>query len=68
LDVPTGGDWRDPWPALPQADWLDRRRADVRWTKVHFLPWLGRHLTGKSSGDGLPPKRPDLTPMPLVRD
>ncbi|HEY3750951.1 MAG TPA: SGNH/GDSL hydrolase family protein [Pseudonocardiaceae bacterium] len=62
LGVPTDGDWQEPWPVLPEVDWLNRRRADVRWTREHFLPWLGRHLRGRSSGDGLPPKRPELTP------
>jgi lysophospholipase L1-like esterase len=66
LGVPTEGDWREPWPLLPEVDWLGRRRADVRWTREHFLPWLGRHLRGTSSGDGLPPKRPELTPMQVV--
>jgi lysophospholipase L1-like esterase len=63
LGVPTEGDWRAPWPALPEVDWLDRRRADITWTREHFLPWVGRRLRGRSSGDGLPPKRPELTPV-----
>jgi lysophospholipase L1-like esterase len=61
LGVPAIGDWREPWPALPATDWLDRRRADLLWTRRHFLPWIGRHMRGRSSGDGLPPKRPELT-------
>jgi lysophospholipase L1-like esterase len=63
LGVPADGDWRVPWPVVPEADWLERRRADIRWTRHHFLPWVGRHLRGRSSGDGLLPKRPDLTPI-----
>lgn len=63
LGVPAAGDWREPWPVAPTPDWLARRRADVRWTRVHFLPWVNRHLHGRSSGDGLPPKRPELTPV-----
>lgn len=61
LGVPTDGDWREPWPAQPESAWLDRRRADVKWAREYFLPWIGRHLRGRSSGDGLPPKRPQLT-------
>jgi lysophospholipase L1-like esterase len=61
LGVPAEGDWQEAWPVLPAVDWLGRRRADARWTREHFLPWLGRHLRGRSSGDGLPPKRPELT-------
>jgi len=41
---------------------VTRRTADVRFARQHLLPWIGRRLTGRSSGDGLPPKRPDLLP------
>jgi hypothetical protein len=26
--------------------------------REHVLPWVGRRLRGRSSGDGLPAKRP----------
>ena len=29
---------------------------------MHLLPWIGRRLTGRSSGDGRLPKRPELLP------
>jgi lysophospholipase L1-like esterase len=63
LGVATGEDWQQPWPMAVDPAWLDRRRSDLKWTREHFMPWLGRHLRGVSSGDGLPPKRPDLTPL-----
>ncbi|HEX3592300.1 MAG TPA: SGNH/GDSL hydrolase family protein [Pseudonocardiaceae bacterium] len=63
LGVPTETDWREPWPFVAPPVWLDRRKSDVRWTRDHFLPWVNRHLHGRSSGDGLPPKRPELTPV-----
>jgi lysophospholipase L1-like esterase len=63
LGVPVPGDWREPWPYAPDVDWLARRRSDLDWTRQHFLPWVRRHLHGRSSGDGLLPKRPDLTPV-----
>jgi lysophospholipase L1-like esterase len=56
-------DWQAPWPVSAELAWLDRRRADVKWTREHFMPWLGRHLRGRSSGDGISPKRPELTPL-----
>jgi lysophospholipase L1-like esterase len=68
LGIPVTDDWRDPLPALPPPDWLDRRRADARWTRVHFLPWINRHLRGRSSGDGLLPKRPELTSVGAVSE
>ncbi|MBN0047523.1 SGNH/GDSL hydrolase family protein [Streptomyces actuosus] len=50
-----------PPPGLPPT-WLTRRVADVRFTRQHLLPWIGRRLTGRSSGDGRPAKRPELLP------
>ncbi|MGS2646348.1 GDSL-type esterase/lipase family protein [Streptosporangium sp. LJ11] len=35
--------------------------ADLRWASAHLTPWLRRRLTGRSSGDGILPKRPVLT-------
>ncbi|HKN97727.1 MAG TPA: SGNH/GDSL hydrolase family protein, partial [Pseudonocardiaceae bacterium] len=42
LGVAADGDWREPWPDTPAADWLARRRSDVRWARQHFLPWINR--------------------------
>ncbi|MEV0321480.1 SGNH/GDSL hydrolase family protein [Streptomyces sp. NPDC050658] len=55
-------DWRSPVPATAPPNWAARRIADVRFAKQHLAPWIGRRLTGRSSGDGLPPKRPELLP------
>jgi lysophospholipase L1-like esterase len=35
--------------------------AEIRWQRDHFLPWIWRHLRGRSSGDGRGAKRPELT-------
>lgn len=56
-------DWRAPLPPLSHATWTEQRLADATWARVHLLPWIGRRLTGRSSGDGLPPKRPTLAPL-----
>ncbi|PXY31036.1 SGNH/GDSL hydrolase family protein [Prauserella muralis] len=64
LGVPTGQNWREPWPAASeQATWLTLRRSDLEWTRTHLLPWIRRHLRGQSMGDGLAPKRPRLAPL-----
>ncbi|MFG3661831.1 SGNH/GDSL hydrolase family protein [Streptomyces sp. NPDC047706] len=55
-------DWQVPMAAAPPPGWVTRRAADLRFTRQYLLPWIGRRLTGRSSGDGLPPKRPDLLP------
>jgi lysophospholipase L1-like esterase len=69
LGVPVGEDWREPWPPLDQAahsaaiGWLSARRMDARWARVHAAPWVGRRIRRRSSGDGIPPKRPQLLPF-----
>jgi lysophospholipase L1-like esterase len=44
--------------ALPDTDY----RSSAYW-RAHVLPWIGRRLTGRSSGDGRTPKRPHLEPL-----
>lgn len=54
LGLPAG-DPNEGWdhPATPKT-----RRDDLQWTREFFLPWLGRRLRGRSTGDGYQPKRP----------
>jgi hypothetical protein len=45
---------------------LTRREAltrDATWLGEYFAPWLWRHVRGRSSGDGLVAKRPELTAL-----
>jgi lysophospholipase L1-like esterase len=69
LGVPVTEDLRLPLPAerapVPptRARWLAARRQDARWAREYAAPWLRRRLGGSSSGDGVPPKRPDLLPV-----
>lgn len=37
--------------------------AEVAWARQHFIPWIGRRLRGRSSGDDVLPKRPEMAPM-----
>jgi lysophospholipase L1-like esterase len=68
LGVPVTEDWRAPLgePApVPvvngsRAAWVAARREDAQWAREHFVPWIGRRLHGKSSGDGRGAKRPAL--------
>ncbi|MFE0106113.1 SGNH/GDSL hydrolase family protein [Streptomyces sp. NPDC059009] len=55
-------DWRAPLPPSTPPNWAMRRVADVRFAQQHLVPWIGRRLTGRSSGDGRPPKRAELLP------
>ena len=48
---------------LPEMDRRQRRDADLAWARAHAAPWVQRRLRGTSSGDGLTPKHPTLTPV-----
>ncbi|MCU1641802.1 MAG: lysophospholipase [Nocardia sp.] len=54
--------WRQPLPPLERS--LPAVLTDeLRWTSRYLVPWVGRRLRGESSGDGVVPKRPDMTPV-----
>jgi lysophospholipase L1-like esterase len=55
-------EWRTPMPPSGPPGWVARRTADARFARQYLLPWIGRRLTGRSSGDGRPAKRPELLP------
>jgi lysophospholipase L1-like esterase len=69
LGVGVDEDWRDPWPEVPAVTssgrraWLDARRMDLHWARVHAAPWVARRVRGTSSGDNVDPKRPELLPL-----
>jgi len=52
--------WAEPLPPIPPPTILDLARAEVAWARRHLLPWIWRHLNGRSSGDGRVAKRPEL--------
>ncbi|WP_335972368.1 SGNH/GDSL hydrolase family protein [Streptomyces sp. CA2R106] len=62
LGLPAQSDWTRPLPPAVRAGWAARRLSDARFTRTHLLPWIGRRLTGRSSGDGRDPKRAQLLP------
>jgi lysophospholipase L1-like esterase len=62
LGLAAEDDWRAELPPGDPVRWLLRRTADVRFARQHLGPWIMRRLTGRSSGDGLPAKRPELLP------
>ncbi|MGV9881595.1 SGNH/GDSL hydrolase family protein [Streptomyces sp. NPDC003006] len=62
LGYPPEDDWQTPLSAAVPLNWARRRVADARFARQHLMPWIGRRLTGRSSGDGRPPKRPELLP------
>jgi lysophospholipase L1-like esterase len=55
--------WDVPLP--PAARRLPHRAvaAELTWSGRYFVPWLVRRARGRSSGDGVTAKRPDLLPF-----
>ncbi|MFF7630902.1 SGNH/GDSL hydrolase family protein [Streptomyces cyaneofuscatus] len=52
LGLPPELDWQAPVPASLPPRWANRRADDIRFARRHLGPWIGRRLTGRSSGDG----------------
>jgi lysophospholipase L1-like esterase len=63
LGVGVDDEWLLVPPMPAPTPWLLARGADLRWARQYFAPWLGRHLTGRSIGDEVTPKRPTLGPV-----
>lgn len=53
----------DPLPEPAAMSRRERREADLVWARSHAAPWLQRRMTGRSSGDGIRPRYPHLTPV-----
>lgn len=49
--------------AAPVLSAREQRAADLAWARAHLAPWVHRRVTGRSSGDGVEPKRPTLAPI-----
>ena len=65
LELPgTDDSWSAPLPERAAPTIADIARAELAWVRIHLLPWIWRHMHGRSSGDGVHPKFPQLT---LVR-
>ncbi|MGO9961563.1 MAG: SGNH/GDSL hydrolase family protein [Solirubrobacteraceae bacterium] len=64
LELPgvTAG-WRDPLPSAERAPISVVVAREAAWTARYLVPWVGRRLRGRSSGDGVAPKRPQLMPV-----
>ena len=52
-----------PPTAHPELTARELRARNLEWARTHAAPWVHRRLTGRSSGDGVSPKRPALAPI-----
>ena len=62
----TDQTWADPFPTGWSRSLRASILAEIRWQRVHFLPWAWRHLRGRSAGDGRGPKRPALSEVEVA--
>jgi lysophospholipase L1-like esterase len=61
LQLPgTDESWSHPLPTPWSRSLPASLLAELRWQRDYFLPWVWRHLRGRSSGDGRGPKQPVL--------
>ncbi|WP_430644800.1 SGNH/GDSL hydrolase family protein [Agromyces sp. GXS1127] len=63
LGVPVPPEWGVAEVAAAPAGRKSRNTAT--YYREYVLPWIGRRLTGRSSGDGRTAKRPTLEPVAL---
>ncbi|WP_353827863.1 SGNH/GDSL hydrolase family protein [Agromyces sp. SYSU T0242] len=62
IGVPVPEEWGVAEVAAPAGS---RTRNTATYYREYVLPWIGRRLTGRSSGDGRTAKRPTLEPVLL---
>jgi lysophospholipase L1-like esterase len=63
LGVDCDPEWLAAPPPPEELSWMSRTAADAMWATQHLAPWVKRRLTGKSSGDRVTAKRPELAPI-----
>jgi len=56
-------DWRADPPPVLKPSLVRIALTEAAWAGSHLLPWAWEHVRGKSSGDGVTCKRPDLLPV-----
>lgn len=62
LGLPTPTPWDEPLAAASPLGSVERAVGELRWWAGFAGPWIGRRLTGRSSGDGRTGKRLELAP------
>lgn len=56
------------WGEVPKGEAPGRSlRTEVTWWRTYVAPWVGRRLTGRSSGDGITAKQPELVRLTADR-
>lgn len=59
----AGPEWAEALPEPPSRGFTGALTNELRWGRHYLLPWLSRHVRGRSSGDGCRAKREHLEPV-----
>jgi lysophospholipase L1-like esterase len=68
LGLPTPSPWDEPLAQRSPLGSVERVVGELRWWAGFAGPWIGRRLTGRSSGDGRTGKRLELAPWSDASD
>ena len=63
LGYDTEDEWRVPLDPAPVVSRRQSAAENLAWARDHLAPWVRRRLRGRSSGDTVTAKRPDLEPV-----
>ena len=63
FDLPHDQDWRKPLPKAAPITLAEKLQVDLNWFGKYAIPWMGRRLRGRSSGDGRSAKYPSPAPF-----
>lgn len=66
VGLPDFGHWSEPLPFVAPPGAIRRTGRELRWLTRDVAPWMWRRVRGRSSGDGITPKRPRLVPVASV--
>lgn len=58
LELPHDPDWRKPLPPGEPITTLEKIQIDLKWFGKYAIPWMGRRIRRRSSGDGRSAKYP----------
>ena len=63
LGLSANEDWSQPLAYERPRTIFGRIVAELHWGVTYLAPWCWRHARGRSSGDGVTAKRPELQPV-----
>ena len=63
FDLPHDQDWLKPLANAEPISPIEKLKVDLAWFRKYAIPWMGRRIRGRSSGDGRSAKYPYPAPF-----